>query len=44
MMAHDLFSFSAMLLSGLIGALIVGPLGNAARTIAQRVRVSDRRR
>jgi hypothetical protein len=42
MIAHDLLSFSALLLSGVIGALIAGPLGLAARTVAERARVNKR--
>jgi hypothetical protein len=39
LMMHDVLSFSAMLLAGVIGALIVGPLGRTARRVAVRVRV-----
>jgi hypothetical protein len=44
MIAHDLLSFSALLLAGVLGALIAGPLGNAAKLIAERARISDHRR
>jgi hypothetical protein len=42
MIAHDVLSLSALLLSGLIGALIAGPLGLAARTVAERARIDKR--
>jgi hypothetical protein len=42
MMMHDVLSFCAMLLAGVVGALIVGPLGSAARLVAARVRSIDR--
>jgi hypothetical protein len=42
MIAHDLLSFSALLLSGVIGALIASPLSLAARTVAARARIDKR--
>jgi len=41
---HDLFVFAALLLSGVVGSLIAGPLGGAVKVAAKRVRITDRDR
>jgi hypothetical protein len=42
MVTHDELCLCAMLLSGIAGALLVDPFGNAMRQALQRIR-SDRR-
>ena len=41
---HDLAGFAAMLLSGIVGALLIGPFGKAMMLAAKRVRIDDRDR
>jgi hypothetical protein len=42
--AHDLLSFSALILAGIAGALLAKPVSGAVRVVAERVRIDDRRR
>lgn len=44
MIQHDLFEFAALLLSGVVGSLVVGPVGSAMKLAVKRVRISNRDR
>jgi hypothetical protein len=43
MPTHNDFGFYALLLSGVLGALLADPFGSAMRTALRRARLNDRR-